>query len=54
MSNGRFYQAVLIVLLGAIAWLGIRLEVIKSQAKDQADSLKKSRAALLAPRMNGV
>ncbi len=32
----------LIVLLGAIAWLGIRLEVIKSQAKDQADSLKKS------------
>jgi len=42
MLSDRFYQAVLVVLLVILAWLGIRLEMIKSQAKDQNDSLKKS------------
>lgn len=42
MESDSFYKVVIVALLAALAWLGIRLEMIKSAAEDQTDSLKKS------------
>ena len=42
MKGDSFYKAIILVLLAAVAWLGIRLEMIKSSSNEQNEALKKS------------